>query len=125
MVGHTGDIPASIIAVEAIDEALIRVNAAVKAAQGTLLITADHGNCEVLIERDKNGAPLLDAHGVAVPKKSHTLSPVPFIAIDYSNRTITSGGVSDAGISNVAATILELLGQPIPADYRPALLTVS
>ena len=125
MVGHTGDIPASIIAVEAIDEALIRVNAAVKAAQGTLLITADHGNCEVLIERDKNGAPLLDAHGVAVPKKSHTLSPVPFIAIDYSTRTITSGGVSDAGISNVAATILNLLGQPIPAEYRPALLSVS
>jgi 2,3-bisphosphoglycerate-independent phosphoglycerate mutase len=125
MVGHTGDIPASIIAVEAIDEALIRVNAAVKAAKGTLLITADHGNCEVLIERNKNGAPLLDAHGVAVPKKSHTLSPVPFIAIDYSTRTITSGGVSDAGISNVAATILELLGQPIPADYRPALLSVS
>lgn len=125
MVGHTGDIPASIIAVEAIDEALIRVNAAVKAANGTLLITADHGNCEVLIERDKNGAPLFDAHGVAVPKKSHTLSPVPFIAIDYSTRTITSGGVSDAGISNVAATILELLGQPIPADYRPALLSVS
>jgi 2,3-bisphosphoglycerate-independent phosphoglycerate mutase len=125
MVGHTGDIPASIIAVEAIDEALIRVNAAVKAARGTLLITADHGNCEVLIERDKNGAPLFDAHGVAVPKKSHTLSPVPFIAIDYSTRTITSGGVSDAGISNIAATILALLGQPIPADYRPALLSVS
>jgi len=125
MVGHTGDIPASIIAVEAIDEALIRVNEAVKAAKGTLLITADHGNCEVLIERDKNGEPLFDAHGVAVPKKSHTLSPVPFIAIDYSTRTITSRGVSDAGISNVAATILELLGQPVPADYRPALLSVS
>jgi 2,3-bisphosphoglycerate-independent phosphoglycerate mutase len=125
MVGHTGDIPASIIAVEAIDEALIRVNAAVKAAKGTLLITADHGNCEVLIERDKNGAPLFDAHGVAVPKKSHTLSPVPFIAIDYSTRTITSGGVSDAGISNIAATILALLGQPIPTDYRHALLSVS
>jgi len=125
MVGHTGDIPASIIAVEAIDEALIRVNEAVKAAKGTLLITADHGNCEVLIERDKNGEPLFDAHGAAVPKKSHTLSPVPFIAIDYSTRTITSSGVSDAGISNVAATILELLGQPVPADYRPALLSIS
>ena len=125
MVGHTGDIPASIIAVEAIDEALVRVNDAVRAAGGTLLITADHGNCEVLIERDKNGAPLFDAHGVAVPKKSHTLSPVPFIAIDYSNRTITSAGVNDAGISNVAATILTLLGQPVPADYRPALITVS
>ena len=95
------------------------------AAGGTLLITADHGNCEVLVERDKNGAPLFDAHGVAVPKKSHTLSPVPFIAIDYANRTITSAGVSDAGISNVAATILTLLGQPVPGDYRPALIAVS
>ena len=125
MVGHTGDIPASIIAVEAIDEALVRINDAVHAAGGTLLITADHGNCEVLVERDKNGAPLFDAHGVAVPKKSHTLSPVPFIAIDYANRTITSAGVSDAGISNVAATILTLLGQPVPGDYRPALIAVS
>lgn len=125
MVGHTGDIPASIIAVEAIDEALIRVNEAVRDAKGTLLITADHGNCEVLIERDKNGAPLVDAHGVPVPKKSHTLSPVPFIAIDYAERTVISAGISDAGISNIAATILVLLGQPIPPDYRPALLTVS
>lgn len=125
MVGHTGDIPASIIAVEAIDEALVRVNDAVCAAGGTLIITADHGNCEVLVERDKNGAPMFDAHGVAVPKKSHTLSPVPFVAIDYAQRTITSAGVSDAGISNIAATILTLLGQPVPIDYRPALVTVS
>ena len=125
MVGHTGDIAASVIAVEAIDEALIRVNDAVRAAGGTLLITADHGNCEVLVERDKSGAPLKDAHGIDVPKKSHTLSPVPFIAIDYANRTITSAGVSDAGISNIAATILTLLGQTVPSDYRHALVTVS
>jgi 2,3-bisphosphoglycerate-independent phosphoglycerate mutase len=125
MVGHTGDIAASVIAVEAIDEALIRVNNAVRAAGGTLLITADHGNCEVLVERDKSGAPLKDAHGIDVPKKSHTLSPVPFIAIDYANRTITSAGVSDAGISNIAATILTLLGQTVPSDYRHALVTVS
>lgn len=124
MVGHTGSIPASVIAVEAIDEALIRVNEAVKATGGTLLITADHGNCEVLIERDKSGKELLDDNGVPVPKKSHTLSPVPFVAIDYSARTITSSGVSDAGISNVAATILTLLGQPVPADFRVSLLTV-
>ena len=125
MVGHTGDIAASVIAVEAIDEALIRVNDAVRAAGGTLLITADHGNCEVLVERDKSGAPLKDAHGIDVPKKSHTLSPVPFIAIDYANRTITSAGVSDAGISNIAATILTLLGQSVPSDYRHALVAVS
>ena len=125
MVGHTGSIPASVIAVEAIDEALVRVNAAVKAAGGTLLITADHGNCEVLIERDKSGNELIDANGIPVPKKSHTLSPVPFVAIDYSQRTVTATSIDDAGISNVAATILTLLGQPIPDDYRQSLLAVS
>jgi 2,3-bisphosphoglycerate-independent phosphoglycerate mutase len=125
MVGHTGSIPASVIAVEAIDEALVRVNAAVKAAGGTLLITADHGNCEVLIERDKSGNELIDANGIPVPKKSHTLSPVPFVAIDYSQRTVTATSIDDAGISNVAATILTLLGQPIPDDYRQPLLAIS
>lgn len=124
MVGHTGSIPASVIAVEAIDEALIRVNDAVKAAGGTLLITADHGNCEVLIERDKAGNELVDENGIPVPKKSHTLSPVPFLAIDYSGRTIAASGVEDAGISNVAATVLTMLGQPVPDDFRVSLLSV-
>ena len=125
MVGHTGSIPASVIAVEAIDEALVRVNEAVKAAGGTLLITADHGNCEILIERDKSGNELRDDNGIPVPKKSHTLSPVPFVAIDYSSRTISAAGVGDAGISNVAATILTLLGQPVPSDFRVSLLSVK
>ena len=125
MVGHTGSIPASVIAVEAIDEALVRVNDAVAAAGGTLVITADHGNCEILIERDKNGAPLLDAAGNPVPKKSHTLSPVPFVVIDHGKRNIEPAGVADAGISNVGATILRLLGLPVPSDYRPALVTVG
>lgn len=124
MVGHTGNIPASVIAVEAIDEALIRVHNAVKKAGGTLLITADHGNCEVLIERDKNGNPMVDNNGVPVAKKSHTLSPVPFIAIDYSGRTLASADLPDAGISNIGAAILTLLGQEVPSSYRPSLLTV-
>lgn len=124
MVGHTGDIPASVIAVEAIDEALVRINDAVRAVGGTLLITADHGNCEVLIERDKNGNPVLDHNGAPVPKKSHTLSLVPFIAIDYSG-VISSAQVSDAGISNIAATLLELLGLSVPSTYREPLLTIS
>ena len=124
MVGHTGDIPASVIAVEAIDEALVKVHEAVRAAGGTLLITADHGNCEVLVERDKNGNPVLDANGAPVPKKSHTLSLVPFIAIDYSGADISSAPLNDAGISNVAATLLELLGLPVPSEYRAPLLTI-
>lgn len=124
MVGHTGNIPASVIAVEAIDEALIRVNEAVKKAGGTLLITADHGNCEVLIERDKNGNPMVDDKGEPVAKKSHTLSPVPFIAIDYSGRSIAPASLNDAGISNIGAAILTLLGQEVPTHYRPSLLNV-
>lgn len=125
MVGHTGNIPASVIAVEAIDEALVRVNEAVRRVGGTLLITADHGNCEVLVERDKKGNQVLDADGLPVPKKSHTLSPVPFVAIDHTGRTVTASSTSDAGISNIAATILELLGQPVPPDFRPSLLSVT
>ena len=125
MVGHTGSIPASVIAVEAIDQALTRINEAVRSAGGTLMITADHGNCEILIERDKNGHPVLDANGHPVPKKSHTLSPVPFVVIEHGSRTVTAAGVADAGISNVGATILTLLGLPVPSDYRPTLVTAN
>ena len=125
MVGHTGSIPASVVSVEAIDEALVRVNEAVRAAGGTLVITADHGNCEILVERDKEGSPVLDAAGNPVPKKSHTLSPVPFVVIEHHGRSVSGAGVADAGISNIGATILTLLGLPVPADYRPSLVAVS
>lgn len=125
MVGHTGSIPASVVSVEAIDRALVRVDEAVRAAGGTLVITADHGNCEILIERDKNGDPVLDTRGNPVPKKSHTLSPVPFVVIEHGARSLSAAGVQDAGISNVAATILTLLGLPVPEGYRPSLVTVD
>ena len=125
MVGHTGSIPASVTAVEAIDQALVRVNEAVRRAGGTLVITADHGNCEVLVERDKNGDPVHDAHGNPVPKKSHTLSPVPFVVVEHGSRTVSAAGMDDAGISNVAASILTMLGRPVPGDYRPTLVHVS
>ncbi len=125
MVGHTGSIPASVVAVEAIDEALARINSAVQAAGGTLLITADHGNCEILVERDKDGNPVLDPSGAPVPKKSHTLSPVPFVAIDHSGRTLAPATVESPGISNIAATLLLLLGHAVPAGYRPPLVSTS
>ena len=125
MVGHTGVIPASVIAVEAIDEALTRVHQAVQDAGGTLIITADHGNCEMLVERDKSGSPLRDAHGADVPKKSHTLSPVPFVVIDHRPRSLTVAELPDPGISNIGATILNLLGIDPPSDFRPPLVTAE
>jgi 2,3-bisphosphoglycerate-independent phosphoglycerate mutase len=97
----------------------------VAAAGGTLVITADHGNCEVMYETDKQGVTLLDAHGQPVPKKSHTLSPVPFIVIDSLGRHLALADLPGAGLANVAATLLTLLGVVVPADYEPSLVTIG
>lgn len=125
MVGHTGNVAASMVAVEAIDEALARIRDHVEKVGGTLIITADHGNCEVLVERDGDGNPILDGAGRPVPKKSHTLSPVPFVVIDHRPRTLVAAALDDAGISNIAATILVLLGTDVPSSYRPALVDIT
>jgi 2,3-bisphosphoglycerate-independent phosphoglycerate mutase len=125
MVGHTGDIDASVVAVEALDISLERVLEAVRAAGGTLVVTADHGNCEVMHERDKHGDTLLDADGVAVPKKSHTLSPVPFVVVDFVPRTLTISATPDLGLANVAGALLQLLGLPVPADYAEPVAVVA
>jgi 2,3-bisphosphoglycerate-independent phosphoglycerate mutase len=122
MVGHTGDIDASVVAVEAMDISLERVYEAVRDARGTLVVTADHGNCEVLHERDSKGNTLLLADGTPVPKKSHTLSPVPFIAVDFVDRTLTVSPRDDLGLANIAASLLQLLGLPVPSDYSEPVL---
>jgi len=125
MVGHTGDIDASVVAVEAMDISLERVLEAVRAAGGTLVVTADHGNCEVMHERDKHGDTLLDADGVAVPKKSHTLSPVPFVVVDFVPRTLSLSESPDLGLANIAAGLLQLLGLPVPADYAEPVVVAA
>jgi 2,3-bisphosphoglycerate-independent phosphoglycerate mutase len=124
MVGHTGDIEASVVAVEAMDISIARVFEAVRAAAGTLLITADHGNCEVLHERDSKGNTLLLADGTPVPKKSHTLSPVPFITIDFVERTLQVSDRDDLGLANIAASLLGLLQLPIPETYAEPVVSV-
>jgi len=125
MVGHTGDVDASVVAVEAMDISLERVFEAVRDARGTLVITADHGNCEVMHERDSKGVTLLLADGSPVPKKSHTLSPVPFIAVDFVDRELVVSPRDDLGLANIAASLLQLLGLPVPADYSEPVLAVD
>jgi 2,3-bisphosphoglycerate-independent phosphoglycerate mutase len=125
MVGHTGSIDASVVAVEAMDISLERVLEAVRAAGGTLVVTADHGNCEVMHERDKHGDTLLDTDGVAVPKKSHTLSPVPFVVVDFVPRTLSLSESPDLGLANIAAGLLNLLGLPVPADYAEPVVVAA
>ena len=125
MVGHTGSIEASVVAVEAMDISLRRVYEAVRAARGTLLVTADHGNCEVLHERDSNGNTCLLPDGTPVLKKSHTLSPVPFIAIDFVDRTLVASTDTHLGLANIAASLLQLLGLPVPQSYAEPALEVA
>lgn len=106
MVGHTGDLKAAIKAVETVDACLGQVVAAVEAAQGALLVTADHGNCECM--RDPQSGQ---------PMTAHTLNPVPVYVFDARlpgrNAPVH---VADGKLADVAPTLLELMGLPAPPE---------
>lgn len=117
MVGHFGEIEPTIAAMEAIDIQLERIAKKVDELGGILIITADHGNAEELL--DKNGEP----------KTSHTTNLVHCIFYDNTkNRTLYSKNetVKDPGLSNVAATIATLLGlENLPDSWRDSLVVVK
>ncbi|MBP6986210.1 MAG: 2,3-bisphosphoglycerate-independent phosphoglycerate mutase [Alphaproteobacteria bacterium] len=102
MVGHTGDRMAAIQSVQTIDACMERLTAAVLNAGGVLMITADHGNVEVMIDEISGQ-----------PHTAHTLNPVPFLVISdtYADASLKNGSLSD-----VAPTILKILGVPVPAE---------
>lgn len=111
MVGHFGELEPTIAAIEAIDIQLGRIADAVDKAGGMLLITADHGNAEELV--DETGTP----------KTSHTTNPVPCIFYDNSENEYSLRHFEDAGLSNIAATVATLLGQEdLPDSWRPPLI---
>jgi 2,3-bisphosphoglycerate-independent phosphoglycerate mutase len=123
MVGHTADFQATVVAIDSIDLALTRIAKAVAAARGVLVVTADHGNADDKVERDKAGAPLFRADGTPVWRTAHSLNPVPFWVKDCTGRELALADVPDGGLANVAATLLDLLGFVPPADYEPSLVT--
>ena len=106
MVGHTGSIPAVIDAVETVDACLARVVDAVHAADGICLVTADHGNAEVMIDVDGG------------PHTAHTTSPVPLVVTDPGVSLREGGELSD-----LIPTALAYLGIDIPAEMTGAGLT--
>jgi 2,3-bisphosphoglycerate-independent phosphoglycerate mutase len=124
MVGHTGRFEPTVVAVEAVDLAISRIVKAVQRSRGCLIVTADHGNAEDMVERGEQGRPKMregDPHW----KTAHSLNPIPFILADYSGRKIDlRADLPDAGLANVAATILTLLGVEPPRDYEPTLVTL-
>ncbi len=100
MVGHTGDFAATVQAVECVDGMMGRVARATLAAGGALLMTADHGNAELKIDA-RDGSPLT----------AHTTSPVPVLLCGTAAEALRDGG----GLQDIAPTVLQTMGLPIPS----------
>ena len=121
MVGHTGVLEATRVALESVDLQVARLVKAVHDADGILLITADHGNADQMYMR-KKGAVLSDEDGNPMPQTSHSLNPVPFIVVDPRGELTLSEPESPRGLANITATVLHLCGLVPPADYEPRLI---
>jgi 2,3-bisphosphoglycerate-independent phosphoglycerate mutase len=124
MVGHTGNFEAAVTAMQGLDLQLARLIPVILEMNGTAIITADHGNADEMYELDKKGNVTRDAEGRTKAKTAHTLNPVPFVLISgeleptYKLRQ----DLQAPGLSNIAATVLNLLGYEAPADYDPSLI---
>ena len=121
-VGHTGHLDASVVAVECVDLQLGRLMRTIAQLRGALIVTADHGNCDDMFERDRDGAPRLDEQGRPRPKTSHTLNRVPFYVYAPGADLDLARDVAQPGLANLAATVLQLLGFGRPEGYEPSLL---
>jgi 2,3-bisphosphoglycerate-independent phosphoglycerate mutase len=126
MVGHTGSFDATVLAVESVDLQLARLAHEVEQLDGILVVTADHGNADEMYMRDKHGrVQRRKEDGRPVIRTSHSLNPVPFV-IDDPHRAdryeIDPARAATAGIANVTATCLELLGYEAPTELEPSIL---
>ena len=123
MVGHTGSIDATEISVEALDLQLARILPVIDALEGVAIITADHGNADEMFETDKKGNVKTNEQGGPKAKTSHTLHPVPCILYDnfyQDHYTILYEG--SYGLSNVAATTVNLLGYQAPEVWDASMI---
>ena len=128
MVGHTGSFLATECSMEALDLQLARILKVVDELHGVALITADHGNADEMYEIDKkSGAPKANKDGSFKAKTSHTLNPVPFIVYDnfYSDNYDLKQGRADFGLSNVAATTVNMLGYDAPDMWDESMISLK
>jgi 2,3-bisphosphoglycerate-independent phosphoglycerate mutase len=119
MVGHTGKLDATRLAVSCVDHQLGRLLHAAAAHDAIVIVTADHGNADEMYQH-KGGKVVRDAEGRPVPLTSHSLARVPFFLVDPRG-TWTAVPVPEAGIASVGSTLLTLLGLPVPPDWAPTL----
>jgi 2,3-bisphosphoglycerate-independent phosphoglycerate mutase len=126
MVGHTGNFRAATMSIEAVDLELARILPVIDAMGGVALITADHGNADEMYELDKKtGEPAKNKDGSFKAKTAHTLNPVPLILYD----NVTGGKLglkqtATAGLSNIAATVANLVGFEKHAAWDESLLEI-
>ncbi|KQC08843.1 MAG: 2,3-bisphosphoglycerate-independent phosphoglycerate mutase [Smithella sp. SDB] len=118
MVGHTGTMEAAIIAVQTVDRCVGELLTVIKEIGGIAVVTADHGNADEMFTVDKKGTKSA--------KTAHTLNPVPFIIYDplYQGE-YRMADIKEKGLSNIAATLLNLLGYEKPEDYDPSLIEIT
>jgi 2,3-bisphosphoglycerate-independent phosphoglycerate mutase len=109
MVGHTGNLNASIVAIETVDRCIGRLLGSTSQMGGTVIITADHGNAEYMSDEEGN------------PWTAHTTNPVPLILVEGEGRKIPGHGASvslrdDGRLADIAPTILQILQLPQPEE---------
>jgi len=115
MVGHTGIPKAITTAVSTVDQCVAKLIEAVKEMNGIVVVTADHGNADVMFTEKK---------GKRTVSTAHSLNPVPLVIIDSGYQgEYTLADLEKKGLSNVAATLITLLGYEPPEDYDPSLIT--
>ena len=110
MVGHTGSLDATIIGVEAVDLALQRLLPVIDKTGSILVITADHGNADEMLEMNKKGK--------ISPRTAHSLNPVPFIIYNADVEMVEG----EYGLSNVAATVAKLMGLEPNENWDKAMI---
>ncbi|MBK7465208.1 MAG: 2,3-bisphosphoglycerate-independent phosphoglycerate mutase [Betaproteobacteria bacterium] len=127
MVGHTGNFRAATMSVEAVDLQLARILPVIDAMGGVALITADHGNADEMYEVDKKTKqPAQHPDGSFKAKTAHTLNPVPLILYDnVSGGKLGLQQTEKAGLSNIAATVANLIGLEKHAKWDESLLEIK
>ena len=129
MVGHTGSLAATRCSMEALDLQLARILKVVDELGGVALITADHGNADEMYEMDKKTKqPKADKNGNFKAKTSHTLNPVPCIIYDNTdakNFYSVKADNGNFGLSNVAATMVNLMGYQAPEMWNESIIEIK
>jgi len=118
MVGHTGDVAATVRSLEVVDQCLGRLVDVIRELDGTMVYTADHGNAEEMF---------VEKNGQRIARTSHTLNQVPFVIVENGDQTawhLAQDGSSNGGLANVAATVFNLMGYRAPAGYQPSLVNI-